>query len=208
MHEWWGHNEYARKRATMLAELGYTVLAVDMYGEGKLAAHPDEAGKFMKEVMQNMPLASKRFQAAFELLRKHKTVDSDSIAAIGYCFGGSIVLQMARSGMDLSGVVSFHGGLLTDTPAKPKQIKAKILVCHGEEDKFIPQEQVEQFRQEMIKAQADFEIIIYPGAKHSFTNPEADLFAQKFDLPLAYNEEADKRSWADLKGFLAKIFTK
>jgi dienelactone hydrolase len=115
VHEWWGHNAYARKRARMLAELGYTALAVDMYGEGKQAAHPGDAGKFASEVKQNLPLAKERFMAAMELLKQQPTVDSTHIAAIGYCFGGGIVLEMARAGLDLDGVVSFHGSLGTTT---------------------------------------------------------------------------------------------
>ena len=208
VHEWWGHNEYARERARMLAELGYTALAVDMYGDGKLAEHPDEAGKFMNEVMQNMSTGHKRFLAAYGLLLQHETIDPDRIAAIGYCFGGSVVLQMARSGMDIDGVVSFHGGLSTTTPADPGQIKTKILVCHAEDDQLVPMEQVKQFRKEMKQAQADFKIITYPGAKHSFTNPDADSFAKKFNLPLAYDETADKRSWSDMQKFLSQIFGK
>ncbi|MCZ6679207.1 MAG: dienelactone hydrolase family protein, partial [Candidatus Poribacteria bacterium] len=134
VHEWWGHNEYARKRARMLVELGYTALAVDMYGDGKQAEHPDDAGKFASEAMRNMDAGKARFVAAMEFLKKHKTTDPEHIAAIGYCFGGGVVLQMARLGVDLDGVVSFHGSLSTSKPAQPGAIKAKILVCHGADD--------------------------------------------------------------------------
>ena len=208
VHEWWGHNEYARKRARMLAKLGYTALAVDMYGEGKQAEHPKEAGNFAQEIMQNMHLGRERFMAALDLLRQHETVDTDRIAAIGYCFGGSVVLEMARSGMDLDGVVSFHGGLSTKEPAQPGEVKAKILVCNGADDQFIPPEQIDAFREEMQKARADFRIISYEGAKHSFTNPDADSYAKKFDLPLAYNAGADKKSWSNMQKFLRTIFEK
>jgi dienelactone hydrolase len=208
VHEWWGHNEYARRRARMFAELGYTALAVDMYGEGKQAEHPKEAGKFAKEVMQNLETGRQRFLAAMNMLKQHNTVDPDRIAAIGYCFGGGVVLHMARSGMDLDGVVSFHGGLATKEPAQPGAVKARILVCNGADDQLVPPEQVEGFREEMQKAGADFRIISYEGAKHSFTNPEADSFAEKFNIPVAYNAEADKKSWDDMKQFLDSVFEK
>jgi Dienelactone hydrolase and related enzymes len=118
VHEWWGHNEYARKRANMLAEMGYTALAVDMYGDGKQAKHPEDAGKFAGELMNNLDLAQKRFEAAMDLLRKHETTDPEHIAAIGYCLGGGIVLNMARRGLDLDGVISYHGSLPTNDPPK------------------------------------------------------------------------------------------
>jgi dienelactone hydrolase len=206
VHEWWGHNEYARERARMLAELGYTALAVDMYGEGKQAEHPEDAGKFASEVMQNMEVGQARFMAALELLKQHETTDPERIAAIGYCFGGAVVLNMARLGVDLDGVVSFHGSLATQHPAEPGKVKAKILVCHGAEDQFVTQEQIDQFKEEMKNANVDLQFISYEGAKHSFTNPEADTYGEKFNLPLAYNEEADKKSWADMQKFFDSIF--
>ncbi len=208
VHEWWGHNEYARRRAKMFAGLGYTALAVDMYGDGKQAEHPDDAGKFAREIMENMDIGRGRFMAALELLKQHETVDPERIVAIGYCFGGSIVLQMARSGVDIHGVVSFHGGLSTSEPAQPGAIKAKILVCHGAEDQLIPPEQVAMFKEEMQTARADFQFVSYAGAKHSFTNPDADTYAKKFNLPLGYNAEADQKSWEDMQKFLKTIFAK
>ncbi|MFN3532983.1 MAG: dienelactone hydrolase family protein [Candidatus Brocadia sp.] len=206
VHEWWGHNEYARKRARMLAELGYTALAVDMYGDGKQAMHPDEAGKFSSELMKNFDVAKARFAAAMDFLKQQPTVDSNRIAAIGYCFGGSIVLNMARQGVDLKGVASFHGSLTAVKPAQKGSVKAKILVLHGADDKFITPEQIEAFRQEMKTAGADFQFISYPGVIHSFTNPDADVNAKKFNLPLAYNAEADRKSWEELKKFFHTIF--
>jgi len=208
VHEWWGHNEYARKRARMLAEMGYTALAVDMYGEGKQAMHPDDAGKFSSELMKNFDTAKARFMAAMDLLKKQPTVDPGRIAAIGYCFGGGIVLNMARQGVDLRGVASFHGGLAAVKPAQPGGVKAKILVLHGADDKFVTPEQIEAFKKEMKNAGADFQFIAYPGAIHSFTNPDADEYAKKFNLPLGYNAEADKKSWEELRKFLEKIFKK
>ena len=206
VHEWWGLNDYARKRAMMLAGLGYTALAVDMFGEGKQATHPKEAGEFAKEVSGNMKLMQDRFQAALDLLKKQKTVDPERIAAIGYCFGGSVVLQMARSGLDINGVVSFHGGLSTNNPARPGEVKTKILVCQGEADSIAPPEQVAAFREEMDKAGADYRIITYPGAKHSFTNPDADNYAKEFGIPVGYNAAADKKSWNDMQEFFKEIF--
>jgi dienelactone hydrolase len=206
VHEWWGHNEYARKRAAMLAGLGYTALAVDMYGEGKRAEHPDDAGKFAKEISGNMDIKLSRFIAAMDFLKKQESVDPTRIAAIGYCFGGGVVLDMARSGMDLNGVVSFHGGLTTNNPAKPGAVRAKILVCHGEKDTFTTVEQIAAFKKEMADAKADLQFITYKDAKHSFTNPEADSYAQKFNIPLGYNAAADKQSWDDMRNFLKGIF--
>jgi len=206
VHEWWGHNEYARKRARMLAELGYTALAVDMYGDGKQAMHPEDAGKFSSELAQNRPLAEKRFQAALELLRQHPSVAADDIAAIGYCFGGGVVLNMARAGVDLDGVVSFHGSLATDAPASPGAIQAKVLVLHGGADPFATPEQIEQFKQEMQQAGADYTFTAYPGVMHSFTNPDADATGEKFDLPLKYDAVADRKSWREMQAFFNELF--
>lgn len=206
VHEWWGHNEYARKRARMLAEQGYTALAVDMYGDGRQAHHPDEAGKFATEVSRNMPMAKARFEAGMKLLRKEKTVDGKKMAAIGYCFGGGIVLNMARQGEDLKGVVSFHGSLGTDTPAQPGRIKARIVSFSGEADPMIGADSVAAFRKEMDAAGAKYRVVTYPGAQHAFTNQEADELGKKFKLPLAYNVEADKDSWHQATVFLREVF--
>ncbi len=206
VHEWWGHNEYARKRARMLADLGYTALAVDMYGAGKQAAHPGDAMKFSSAVMKNMAVARARFQAALDVLKKHPTVDPNNIAAIGYCFGGGVVLQMAREGLDLKGVVSFHGSLATFRPARPGRVKARVLVLHGADDSFITPEQVAAFTKEMEKANVRFEIESFPGAKHAFTNPEADTYAKQFNIPLAYNAKADEQSWEEMQAFFEEIF--
>ncbi len=206
VHEWWGHNEYARKRARMLAELGYTALAVDMYGDGKTAAHPDDAGKFSGELSQNLPVAKARFLAALEFLKKHETVDAQNVGAIGYCFGGGIVLAMARMGVDLKGVVSFHGSLATQHPARAGEVKAKVLVCNGAADPFVSKEDIASIKKEMKEAKVDFTFKNYPGAKHSFTNPEADANGKKFNLPLAYNKKADEASWNDMKAFFKRCF--
>lgn len=208
VHEWWGQNDYARNRARMLAGLGYVALAVDMFGDGKTAAHPDDAGKFAGEVMKNKTMGEARFNAAIDLVRKQSAVDPERIAAIGYCFGGGVVLHMARKGSDLKGVASFHGSLATDEPARPGAVKARVLVFNGEDDKLIPAAQVAAFKEEMTKAGANYRYVGYPGVKHSFTNPDADAFARKFDLPLAYDKKADDDSWRQMVIFFRDIFRK
>ena len=204
VHEWWGHNDYAKKRARMLAELGYTALALDMYGQAKNAEHPKDAGMFAAEVKKNMAVAEKRFMAAYKLLQNHETVKKDKMAAVGYCFGGGIVLEMARRGLNLDAVVSFHGSLGTKSPAQKGKIKAKVLVLNGQADPFVKQESITVFRNEMNKAGVDYKFINYPGAKHAFTNPGADLYAKKFKIPLAYHAEADNKSWNEMKMFFTK----
>jgi dienelactone hydrolase len=206
VHEWWGLNNYARERARMLADLGYTALAVDMYGGYKVADHPDDAGKFSSELMKNFDVAKDRFIAAMDVLKKDASVDPSMIAAIGYCFGGGIVLNMARQGADLRGVASFHGNLAAVKPARPGSIKAKILVLNGGADSFTTPQQIADFKKEMDAAGADYRFISYTGAMHSFTNPEADELAKKFKMPIAYNADADKQSWEELQKFLKEIF--
>jgi len=208
VHEWWGHNEYARRRARMLAELGYTALAVDMYGDGKQAMHPDDAGKFSSETMKNFPVAKERFQAAIDFLKKQPSVDPGRIAAIGYCFGGGVVLNMARQGVDLKGVASFHGSLAAVKPAEAGKVKPKIRVYMGADDKFVTPEAIEAFKKEMTDAKVDYQYISYPGAGHSFTNPDATELGKKFNLPLAYNADADKKSWEDMTKFFEMLFKK
>jgi dienelactone hydrolase len=204
--EWWGLTDYVRRRARMLAGLGYTALAVDMYGEGRITGDPEEAARLAGELRGNIPLAKRRFMAALEVLRHQPTVDPEKIAAIGYCFGGGMVLEMARSGVNLSGVVSFHGGLATENPAKPGEVKARVLVLNGEDDPMVPPEQIAMFKHEMDAAGAHYQFVNYPGAKHAFTNPEADDYAKKFHLPIAYNSEADKKCWQEMKQFFGEIF--
>ncbi len=206
VHEWWGLNDYARKRADMLAQMGYTAFALDMYGTGKVADHPDDAKGFMQAVTSDMPEAEKRFDKAKMILQRQPTVDARHIAAIGYCFGGGIVLHMARAGDDLDGVVSFHGSLGTEVPATKGRIKARVLVFTGAADPFAPAEVVAAFEQEMQAAGADYELVSYPGVKHSFTNPDADKLAERFGMPLAYDKHADEASWQQTRTFLAEIF--
>lgn len=206
VHEWWGHNAHARNRARMLAKLGYTALAVDMYGDGKQANHPKDAGRFASAISGNMKLAKARFMAALNLLNKHATVDKNRTAAIGFCFGGGIVLNMARQGLDLDGVVSFHGSITTTSPAKKGVVKARILVLNGADDPFTTDGDIEKFKKEMTSAGVNYRFVNYPGARHSFTNPEADRLAKKFNLPLGYNSKADKQSWKEMQKFFKEIF--
>ncbi len=206
VHEWWGHNAYARNRAEMLAALGYTAFALDMYGTGKLADHPDDAKKFMQTLMSNILQAEKRFATAHEILKNQTTVDSNKTAAIGYCLGGGVALHMARAGMDLNAVISFHGSLGTKTPAEPGRVKARVLILTGAADPFIPAEQIQGFEKEMKTAGVDYELKSYPGVKHSFTNPQADEFGKRFNMPLAYDEAADQDSWQRMQLFLKNIF--
>lgn len=206
VHEWWGHNDYARKRAEMLAGMGYVALAVDMYGGGQQAAHPADAGKFAGAVRKNLPLMKERFLAALELLRAQPGVDPARIAAIGYCFGGGVVLEMARSGIDLKGVASFHGSLAGSSLARAGQVKARVLVLNGAADSFVTAEQIAAFKQEMEAAGVNYTFIDYPGALHSFTNPAADEYAKQFNMPIGYNAAADQASWRELEKFLAEVF--
>ena len=206
VHEWWGLNDYARSRALQLAELGYTALAVDMYGDGKQAEHPDQAGAFAAQVSENWDDAKARFNAALAVLEAQDATDEKRIAAIGYCFGGGVALNMARAGADLAGVVSFHGSLASDIEARPGQVKAKVLVLHGADDPFVPQDDVRGFKEEMEAADVDYRFIAYPGAVHGFTNPDADRYGTQFNLPLAYDAEADEASWAEMQAFFDRIF--
>jgi len=206
VHEWWGHNAYARKRADMLAALGYTAFALDMYGTGKLADHPDDAKAFMMAVTGNVEEMKKRFQAGLNILLAQPNVDKEKTAAIGYCMGGGISLNMARAGTDLDGVVVFHGSLGTKQPVKSGDIKAEIMVFTGAADSFVPQAQVQAFEQEMKSAGVTYTLKSYPGVKHSFTNPDSDGLAKRFNMPFAYNKSADEDSWQQMKQFLHRIF--
>ncbi|MGI0115175.1 dienelactone hydrolase family protein [Zooshikella sp. RANM57] len=206
VHEWWGLNDYAKKRAYMLAEAGYLAFAIDMYGQGKKAEHPDSAQKFAQEATQKWPIAQKRFQAALNTIQQHPKANKELIAAIGYCFGGGVVLQMARMGEPLTAVASFHGNLKPVKPAQATTLKAAIRVFNGADDKMVTTDDISAIKEEMKKANADFKLYNYPNTKHSFTNPEADQIAKQFKLPIGYNAEADKDSWQKLLEFLAVQF--
>jgi len=208
VHEWWGQNSYARKRARMLAKLGYTAMAIDMYGNGKVVDNPTDAGKLSGAVFKDMATAKARFEAGMRTLMHHRTVDQSRIAAYGYCFGGGIALAMAREGEDLKGVASFHGSLGTATPAQPGQIKARIISFSGEADPFIPADKVAAFKQEMDSAGVNYQVVTYPGALHAFTNPAASKVGMRFNIPIAYDKNADKDSWKKGTEFLKEVFGK
>lgn len=205
VHEWWGLNDYPKMRARKLAELGYVALAVDMYGNGKTVDNPDDAGKMATPFYQNLQMTKSRFDAALNKLKTYSQVDTNQIAAIGYCFGGGVVLNMARMGENLKGVVSFHGGLV-GAPADRNLLKAKILVCHGADDQFVKPQEVAQFKKQMDSVGADYTFRQYPNATHAFTNPAATSNGEKYKIPIAYNGAADTASWSDMKEFFAKIF--
>ncbi len=205
VHEWWGLTQYPKMRAHMLADLGYVAFCVDMYGEGKTVDNVADAQKYSTEVYSNPAVLKERFMAAYEVVAKQPTVDKSKIAAIGYCFGGTVVLNAATMGVPLVGVVSFHGGL-AGIKADKETLKAKILVCHGGADKFISEEDVVNFKKQMDGAAANYEFKVYEGCTHAFTNPTSTDTGKKLGLPIAYNEAADKASWNDMKEFLKKVF--
>ncbi|HJL88562.1 MAG: dienelactone hydrolase family protein [SAR324 cluster bacterium] len=204
--EWWGLNDYIKKRTEQVASLGYFAMGVDMYGNGKTADHPEEAGSLMNGVLGDLDLLKSRVEAAYQALRNEELADSNRMGAIGYCFGGALVLNMARFGMDLQGVVSFHGALDSMQKPGPGEVKAKILVCHGAADQFIPDEAIVNFKKEMEEASADFEFVDYQWALHGFTNPAADERGKAFNLPLAYDEKADLQSWQAMESHFEKVF--
>jgi dienelactone hydrolase len=197
--EWWGLNDYIRQRTEQVAQLGYVALGVDMYGDGKTVEHPEEAGALMNGVLNDPDALSARWHAAYELLKSHPSVNSSRLGAIGYCFGGALVLHLARLGLPLKAVVSFHGSLDPFHQPAPGGVPARVLVCHGAADAFIPQAAVEAFHQEMQGAQADYEFVAYEGALHGFTNPAASERGEKFGLPLAYDANADRQSWEAMR---------
>lgn len=205
--EWWGLNDYAKSRARQLAELGYIAMAVDMYGEGKIATNPLEAQELTKPFYTDPRLAKLRVDAALRQLKDNPLTDAGNMAAIGYCFGGNVVLNAAKLGCDLKGVVSFHGGL-GGAPADKQLLKARILVCNGGADKFVSEQSITDFRRSMDSIGADYSFKSYANATHAFTNPEATTTGKQFNMPIEYNAEADKASWNDMKKFLDALFRK
>lgn len=209
VHEWWGHNQHARNRAVKLAEAGYTALALDMYGDGKLADHPKKAGEFMTAAFKDWEGSKAKFEAAQKILQSHKTVDPDRIGAIGFCFGGAVSIRMARGGADLKGVVGFHSALPLEPAMEKDQVKTSVLVINGSDDGFIQPETVGSIASQMVAANADFTYVTMAGIRHSYTNPEADAFSKKFNLPnLAYNKDADERAWKTMLNFFKRLFAK
>ena len=204
VHEWWGLTDYPVMRARKLAALGYIAMAVDMYGDGKIAANPTEAQELATPFYKDPQLSKTRLEAALAKLKEYKQTDNQNIFAIGYCFGGSVVLNSAKLGTDLKGVVSFHGGL-AGVPANKDLLKAKILVCHGGIDKFVSDNDINTFKHQLDSIGADYKFIVYPNATHAFTNPDATKIGKQFNMPIEYNEKADMYSWNDMTMFFNKV---
>ena len=203
IHEWWGLNDYVRKRAEMLASLGYVAFAIDMYGKGKVTEHGNQAGEWMKQITTNVANWQDRALLGLDILKNHKLVASSHVAAIGYCFGGATVMQMAYTGADLKGVASFHGSLPTPVADQAKSIKADSFVAHGNADAFVPPERVAKFKQAMKRSGVNLQFLGFPGVRHGFTNPQAG----KYGIDnLAYEPEADKISWERLIDFFEQVF--
>ena len=202
--EWWGVTEYTKDRAKQLAELGYFAMVVDYYGEGKTVDNPDEAAKLSGEFYKVPINARLKFDKAKAQLLKFDNADYNKIAVIGYCFGGAQALNMARLQDELKGVVSFHGNLMTGI--KPKNNDVKILVLNGADDTFVPAEEIAAFKKQMDSAKIDYKFIDFANALHSFTNPEATAIGEKYKMKVAYNKEADEKSWNDMKTFLTEVF--
>jgi dienelactone hydrolase len=207
VHEWWGMGDYVKMRARELAKLGYIAMAVDVYGNGKQADNPDSAGKCAMPFYTNPQKAKTRLEAAMAKLRTYTQCDSANMAAIGYCFGGGILLNTVRMGSNLKGIVSFHGSLV-GTPADKKLLKSKMLVCHGGADSFVPQKELDQFKKQIdsIGATSLLTVVVYDSATHAFTNPGATAMGEKFKMPIRYNEKADAASWNDMKNFFNTLF--
>jgi dienelactone hydrolase len=207
VHEWWGITKHIHSEAHRMASLGYTAFIADMYGDAKTADNPKDAGALSGAVRKNPAAMQSRFDAAMATLARHSTVEASKIGAMGFCFGGSVVLDMARGGADLKGVAAFHAGLgAAGVQAQPGKVKAKILVQNGADDPFIKPESVEAFKKEMDAAKVDYHYVSYPGAVHAFTNPEATALGKKFNIPIAYNVDADKKSMAEATNFFAGVF--
>jgi dienelactone hydrolase len=203
VHEWWGLNEYVRTRAEQLAALGYVALAVDMYGKGKVTTHADEARQWMEQTTANTETWQARAREGLRVLQDDPRVDPTRMAAIGYCFGGATVMQMVYAGAPLKGVVSFHGSLPLPPSSANSKDWAKIVIAHGQDDPFLTPDHIQKFRETLEKAKADWHMVIYGGARHSFTNPSADRYGIQ---GIRYQEQADRRSWEHMKVFFKELF--
>ncbi|MGA6924866.1 MAG: dienelactone hydrolase family protein [Desulfosarcina sp.] len=204
VHEWWGLNDYARSRAEALARMGYVAFALDMYGKGKTTEHPDQAAAWVKQVNTDMALWRKRAAAGLEVLKRQERVDTDRMAAIGYCFGGATVQVLAYGGADLKGVVSFHGSLIPPSAEQAQATRARILIAHGAQDPMSPPEKLTTYVQAMNTTSIDWQLIVYGNTRHSFTNPDAD---QRGMEALAYNAASDRRSWQHMSDFFKELFS-
>lgn len=202
--EWWGVNDYAKSRAKQLAEEGYFAMAVDFYGDGKVVDNPGDAQKLATPFYENPALAKQAYDAAKSQLSNFSNADNSKVAIIGYCFGGAQALNMARQDASLKGAASFHGNLLTGV--KPNNNSVKLLVLNGEADSFVSSEEIAGFKAEMDSAKIDYKLVNYPGAVHAFTNPDATEVGKKYDLQIAYDKDADEKSWKELQDFLSAVF--
>ncbi|MGH7254249.1 MAG: dienelactone hydrolase family protein [Nitrospirales bacterium] len=203
VHEWWGLNAYVRQRAEQLAALGYVAFALDMYGKGMVTQHADQASKWMQQIQANVPGWQERANAGLEILRDHELVDASRLGAIGYCFGGATVLQLAFSGAPVRGVVSFHGALPVPTKEQASQTRAKLLMAHGNQDSFVSQDHLVTFLAALDAGNLDWRLVVYSGARHSFTNPAADAYGMD---ALKYDKAADVRSWRHMQLFFDELF--
>lgn len=203
VHEWWGLDDYAKRRAEMLAELGYVAFAVDMYGTGKITNSAEQAKEWMTEATTDVEWWRERAMAGIRHLKQHKLVDSHKIAAIGYCFGGGTVIQLAYSGVDIQGIVSFHGSLPVADDSAFGKIKARMLIAHGNADSFIARDSLTRFQDTLDKADAKWNMLTYGNVRHSFTNPKSD--SRGIDA-LKYDKYADEHSWKAMQVFLKEIF--
>jgi len=203
VHEWWGLDDYARRRTEMLARLGYVAFAVDMYGTGKVTDSADQAKEWMTEVTADVEWWRERAMAGIRYLKNHKLVDADKIAAIGYCFGGGTVIQLAYGDLDINGIVSFHGSLPIADESAFGKIRTRMLIAHGNADPFIPREIVTRFQDTLDRANADWNMITYGNVLHSFTNPKSDTRGM---AALKYDKQADEHSWQAMQHFFEQIF--
>ncbi len=203
VHQWMGLTDYEKSRADMLAKLGYNVFAADIYGKGVRPKDTKEAGTLAGKYKGDRELMRRRVNAGLQVLEQDPLTDTKKVAAIGYCFGGTTVIELARSGADIAGVVCFHGGLDSPKPEDGKNIKCKVLVLHGADDPYTSAKDMTAFQDEMRKAKVDWQLVLYGGAVHSFTEKDAGNDNSK---GAAYNEEADRRSWEDMKQFFTEIF--
>jgi dienelactone hydrolase len=202
-HEWWGLNDYALLRAEMLAESGYVAFAADMYGDGKQTRHADDAKGWMQQITGNVDVWRARAELALQQMQAHEKVDKSKTAAVGYCFGGATVMQLAYTGTDIKGVISVHGSLPPASAEQAGKVKSRVLVLHGGSDGFIPKERIEKFSTALTDAALDWEMVTYGGAVHGFSNPYADGYGIN---GVAYNEKAEQRSWQRSLDFLEDLF--
>ena len=203
IHEWWGLNDHSKSKAKELAEAGYVAFAMDMYGDNKVTSHPAQAKEWMQQTTSNVDDWQARANLGLKILKDHELVDTARVAAIGYCFGGATVMQLAYSGAEVAGVVSFHGSLPPATPEQAKMIRAKVLVEHGNDDAFIPADRIVKFKSALDTARVDYTFHGYDGVRHAFTNPDAGSYGIE---NLKYDADADKKSWAAMNDFFAGIF--